>query len=626
MYVIEVIPLHVGSGVASLSYFSSVPYERGNIIAIPVRGRTTDAIVTSVAPVSSLKTALRAATFTLRKLPPQVIVGSLSDTFLAMVDQIALERAVNQTDVLTTLVPKRRHVMLAPQPLDIIEREHSVALFVAPRAERMAEYQTVIREAFAHGQSVLFVAPTARGVRAAERDLTHGIEDRVVVLSGDAKSGAKGERMERLQNPRPILIIATPAFAYIERGDIGQVIVESSRAKGYRGIRRPYLDHVHAILTHARFAKRAVILGDLVPNAEHMEALRERRYLEHGEIPKRINLPGKLVVIHQKKDHDGAIPFTLFSPELLQGIQDAMKARGRVFLLSARRGLSPLVACADCGHIFRDPESGAPLSLHKTVKNGVEERHLVSTSSGYRERMRDVCPQCGGWRLRERGIGIQHVEAELKKALPNVAITVMDHTTATTDARAKKIADVFYGIHSQVMLGTALALPYLDRPIDASGIVSMDSLLAMPSWRQQEEVFATLIALREHTHGPVWVQTRHRADERVLGIAARGELGTFYDEEIEARRAWSYPPYTCFILFTFTGSKDAVHAIEAHLQGLFSQYGIVFYGAPSEDGAHLMRRGLLRFPRESWPVEHVVTAIRSLPPEVKVEFNPERIV
>ncbi|MFM2374356.1 MAG: hypothetical protein RLZZ234_351 [Candidatus Parcubacteria bacterium] len=626
MYVIEVIPLHVGQQVGTLSYFSSVPYARGGVITIPVRSRETDAVVMSIAPVSSLKTALRAATFTLRKLPPQLIVGKLSETFLALVDTVALERALLPIDVLTALVPKRRHLMLVHAGREQKERTHHISLFVAPHAERMAEYQTVVREAFARGSSVLYVAPTGRGVRAAERELSHGIEDRVVVLSGDVKSKKGGERVERLHDDRPVLIITTPTFAYIERKDLGQVIIESSRSRGYRAMVRPFLDHMHALLTHARLDKRAVILGDMVPFAEHVEALRERRFGEHGEHPKRINLPGKLTVIHQKKDHDGIIPFSLFSPELLSGIQSVMEKRGRVFLLAARRGLSPLVACADCGHIFRDPETGAPLSLHRTMKNGVEERFLVSPATGYRERMRDVCTQCGGWRLRERGVGIQQVETELKKALPDVAITVMDHTTATTDLKAKKIAEVFYGIHSQVMLGTMLALPYLDKHIDASGIVSMDSLLAAPSWRQQEEVFATLMALRECTEGPVWAQTRHRPDERVLELAKRGEIGTFYDEEIDARRAWSYPPYAMFVLLSFQGAKDAVSHTEAMLQALFAQYGIMFYGSPSPDGLHAVRRGLMRFPRESWPHEQVVAAIRTLPPTIKVELNPERIV
>lgn len=626
MYVIEVTPLNVGGSVETLSYFSSVPYERGSIITIPIRSRDTDAVVLSVAPVSSLKTALRAATFTLRKLPPQVIVGHLSETFLSLVDEISRERALHSTEVLTALVPKRRQLMMKRGDKEKREHEHGVKLFVAPTSERLDAYKSIIRESFAQGYSVLFVSPTIRGVEIATRELRTGIEKYVVVLRSEKKTVDASEYIERLASDHPVLIITTPAFAYVERYDIGVVIIESARGKGYKGIRRPYLDHVHAMLTHARLAERTVILGDLVPYAEHIEALRERRYTTYGEFPKRINLPGELVIVHQKKDHDGTIPFTLFSPEMLGGIEKVMRKRGRVFLLSARRGLAPVVGCADCGHIFRDPESGAPLSLHRVKKNGVEERWLVSTTSGHRTAMRDVCPSCGGWRLRERGIGIQHVESELRKALPDVALTLFDHTTATTDGKAKKIADVFYGIHSQVMLGTSLALPYLEKPIDASGIVSMDSLLSIPSWRQQEEVFATLLALREKTSGPIWAQTRHRSDDRTLLLASRGELSTFYDEEIEARRTYSYPPFSSFILLSYKGEKIAVENTESMLSSLFSQYGIVFYGLPPTDDGHVLRRGFLRFPRESWPDERVVDALRSLPPSIKIEFDPERIV
>ena len=603
-----------------------MPYERGSIITIPIRSRDTDAVVMAASPVSSLKTALRAATFTLRKLPPQIIVGHLSHTFLALVDAIALERALHPTDVLTTLVPRRRHLMTKRAGGVVDDGEYIVELFVAPFVERIDEYKSVVREAFAHGKSVLYVSPTIRGVEIALRELSFGIEKYVVTLRNEKKTTAGTEHMERVFGEHPVLIIATPSFAYLERQDIGTVIIESSRSKGYKSIKRPYLDHVHAMMTHARLAQRTVILGDLVPHAEHVEGLRDRRFSAHGEHPKRINLPGKLIVVHQKKDHDGIIPFTLFSPQMLLGIENVMKKHGRVFLLSARRGLSPLVACADCGYIFRDPESGAPLSLHRTHKNGTEERWLVSATSGHRTAMRDVCPSCAGWRLRERGIGIQHVETELKKALPNVGISLFDHTTATTEGKAKKIADIFYGINSQVMLGTALALPYLDKPIDASGIVSMDSLLSIPSWRQQEEVFATLMTLREKTDGPIWAQTRHRPDDRVLELASRGDLSVFYDEEIESRRAYNYPPFYSFILLSYQGSKRAVESTELMLGALFSQYGIMFYGLPPTDEGHVLRRGFLRFPREGWPNEQVIDALRSLPLSIKIEFDPERIV
>jgi len=626
MYVIEVVPLSVGGSVDTLSYFSSIPYERGSVITIPIRARDTDAVVMSALPVSALKTVLRAATFTLRKLPPQIIVGHLSPTFLTLVDTIALERAQHQTDVLSSLVPKRRELLQYTSHTHRTNALPVVQLLINTEVGRFDEYQRIVRESFAKHESVVCVVPTLRSVEYAVRALSSGIEKYVVVLRGGKATKAEREQLARLGEAHPLLIITTPTYAYLERSDIGTTIIESSRSKGYKTIKKPYLDHVHALLTHARLAHRNVIIGDLVPHAEHMVALRERRFEAYGELPKRVELPGELMIVHQKKDHDGTVPFTLFSETMLTGIEDVLKKRGRVFLLSARRGLSPLVACADCGFMFRDPESGAPLSLHRAIKNGVEERWLVSQTSGARQPMRDVCPSCGSWRLRERGIGIQHVESELRKALPHVAITVFDHTTATTEGKARKIADIFYAIHSQVMLGTPLALPYLEKPIDASGVVSMDSLLAVPSWRQNEEVFATLLALREKTDGPVWAQTRHRPDDSVLALAEKGSLADFYDEEIEARKTYSYPPYGSFVLLSYQGTKSAVDAIEVELKERFGAYGILCYGMPPGDDGRVLRRGLLRFPRESWPDDAIVDAIRALPPTIKVEFDPERIV
>lgn len=628
MFVIEVIPLHSGPGIGLLSYFSSVPYERGTIISIPIRSRDTDAVVLSVLPVSALKTALRAATFTLRKLPAQPVKGTLSDTFLALVDEVALLRALLPSDVLTTLIPKKHFTLsYTKKPSDVAPGDHRVLLFTAQQKTRVDEYKKIIRESFALNHSVLFVAPTLHGVEIAERELTVGIEEYSVVLTGEKKAAVRGTRMERLSREHhPILVIATPTYAYLERPDIGTVIIENARAKGYKSLRRPYLDHVATIMTHARLTGRSVILGDLVPCAEHVHHLRERHYLPYGEYPKRLDLPGKLSVLHQKKDNDGNEPFKLFSNELLEGIESTMRKRGRVFLFCARRGLSPVVGCADCGHILRDPESGAPLSLFRTASDGKEERWLVSATSGYRAPMRDVCPNCSSWRLRERGIGIQHVETELRKVLPNVPVTLFDHTTATTHGKAKKIAEIFYGIHSHVMLGTGLAIPYLSTPIDMSGIVSMDSLLSLPSWRQQEEVFATLLLLREKTKGTVWVQTRHRPDDRILTLATRAELSVFYDEELDVRRSFSYPPFSVFILLSYQGTKNAIESTEAMLASLFSQYGIAFYGLPPESDAHVLRRGFLRFPRESWPDERVVDALRTLPPSIKIEFDPERII
>ena len=84
MFVIEVIPLVRGIQIESLSYFSGTNYPVGSIIAIPVRGKTIRGIVVEGKAVSSTKTALKAATFSLRKLPEQKDVQNT--LFLVLAD------------------------------------------------------------------------------------------------------------------------------------------------------------------------------------------------------------------------------------------------------------------------------------------------------------------------------------------------------------------------------------------------------------------------------------------------------------------------------------------------------------------------------------------------------------
>ena len=91
MFVIQVIPLIRGTQLESLSYFSGKEYPIGSFIEVPIRGKQQRAIVTEIRPVSSTKTALKAATFSLRKLPnqldPVVLPESLLKTAEALTKQ-----------------------------------------------------------------------------------------------------------------------------------------------------------------------------------------------------------------------------------------------------------------------------------------------------------------------------------------------------------------------------------------------------------------------------------------------------------------------------------------------------------------------------------------------------------
>ena len=509
----------------------------------------------------------------------------------------------------------------------VTNEETAPQLLTARTDERYDAYQSLIRSTFAHRGSILIVLPTAVEIEYAVQKLSHGIEDRLVVFSPSQTTRQRDASYQKLADTTGAkLIIATPSHAYLERVDLITIVIEQAASNNYITRQRPYLDHRNALITYARISKRSILLGDTVPRTEDEVRRRDEQYSTYGEEVKRITFPSPLSIVTQKDKPQIDTPFQLFSRQLLTSVERALEARGHVFFYAARRGLSPVVVCIDCGYIFRCPDSNTPYSLVRTKKNGEEERWFVSSTSGRRVKAADVCADCGSWRIRERGIGIQHIYDEWKTIMPDTDVTVMDNTNAKTPKQASNIAKQFFAKKSGVLIGTQLALPFLSHGVAVSAIISLDATRTIPTWRADESLFRILLRLRECTQKEVLIQTRTETDNLVT-YAARGAIERFYDDEIALRKLLQYPPFSTFILLTWTGTATSVLTIEKNIANSLVSFPVQFYNNPNSTPDKTYRHGLLRIAAENHTLfENILDKIRILPPYVKVEINPERIV
>jgi primosomal protein N' len=630
MYVIHVTPLIRGTQIESLSYFSSISYEIGSFLQVPIRGKNQTAIVTEVKPVSSDKTALKAASFSLRKLPnqanPPIVPLSIRSTASALARQYPASVGALLFTLLTPDI--RAGSRFFSETESIVQTEDPAPQILNARSdERFVHYQSHIRSTFAHRGSVLLVVPTAADIASVATTLKHGITDRLVILSPQQSKRDRDAAYAKLADTTLAkLIITTPAYAYFERVDLLSIIIEQSASSHYVTRQRPYLDHRDALMAFAKVSGRSIILGDTVVRTEDEVKRRQEIYSTVGEEAKRIAFTAPLTVLVQKDKPSTESPFQLFSPTLISTITRALEGRGHVFLYAARRGLAPVVACIDCGYIFRCPDSNTPYSLVRTNKNGAEERWFVSSTSGSRVRASDVCEQCGSWRLRERGVGIQFAYDEWKRKVPDSDITLLDHDTAPTPVKAKKIIEDFYAKRSGVLIGTQIAIPYLQRGVAVSAIISLDAARATPTWRADESLFRLLMRLRECTEKEVVVQTRTEPDA-LLEYAKRGAVERFFDDEISLRQLLRYPPFNTFILLTWSGPAEPVLKAEQTIKNILASPSVQYYPSPHSTESRQQRHALIRI-EPSHSDEHAILLqkVRSLPPFVKVEVNPERIV
>lgn len=630
MYIVEVVPLTRGTTADALTYYCSEELPVGALVTMPVRKRMVQGLVVDQKPVSAAKAALRAATFSLRKLQAQEAAVILPQPLLEAARLIADGYPASMGAVLYALLPpdirngERQYPSVAATA---VEGELTTSVLTSPTNDRYISYRSLVRETFAKKGSTLFVVPTAPEVARAAASLSHGIDKRVVTFAHTHGKRALNKAFEALQDSRePKLIITTPSYAFLYRADIASIIIEQSGSAYYRDRRRPYLDAREALKAYARTAKASLLLGDLVVSTEDEVRRREDVYATYGEHVQRIPFTAPLTIVERKADE---IPtkkkFDILLPETVAAIKRVLALKGKVFLYAARRGMAPSIVCYDCGHLFRCPDSGAPYALSRTFDGDAERRWFVSSTSGKRVRAADVCPACGSWRLREQGFGIQLIEDEVRTLFPNVPLIVFDSTTATTSSKADKLASEFAHAKGVIMLGTAMSLPYLPDQIDLSVVTSYEASRSMSTWRADENVFSFFLRLRERTVRETIIQTRSEVDP-LLRMVERGTLDSFYADEIGIRESLSYPPFATFVLLTVAGTDTEVAAAESVVDATVRNHTIQYYNAPDTAKDRVTRYGLIRIPRGEWPDQELLIALRQLPPYIKIEVNPDRIV
>ncbi|HEX4799186.1 MAG TPA: hypothetical protein VFV22_01475 [Candidatus Paceibacterota bacterium] len=629
MFVITVVPLKRGIISDTLSYYSGETYAEGTIITIPVRNATALGLVIQSETVSAAKTALRAATFSLKKLPFQKDAPILGVAYMQTANELTRRYPSSLGAILYNLLPPEirngdipfPHVRHAP-----VSEALSPEVFQAPYTDRMRSYRSLVREAFARSGSVLLVAPTSIDADTICEELENGIDDRIIVLTATKTKSELKKAYTMLDDySKTKLIIATPSHAIIERHDITLVIMEQVRSPHYIEMTRPYLDYRDVLRIHARYSGRRLIFADILPRTEEEACRRDEIYATYGETPKRIEMQCAVTITDMQRNLNDVKDFALIAPTTVDAIKDARRRKGNIFLFSPRRGLAPVVSCVDCGYIFRSPESGAPYSLLRVHKGDVEERWFVCPASGERKRAADVCESCGSWRLRERGIGIQHVYDELHKLFPTTPIILFDHLTARTYKKALFLRDNFYKTRGAILLGTQMAIPYLNKPVMLSCVVNMDALLATPTWRVEEENLALLLTIRERTSTSMVIQTRS-PDVELLSWVKQGVVEQFYTEELKVRANFNYPPFVTFIHATWQGTEEQVRTIEQEIKTTLASYKVTTYPNPVTTRDKMIMHALVRVPRGSWPDEKLMHLLRAIHPSVRLMVNPDRIV
>ncbi len=617
-YRIEVAPITKAFSPRTISYFSSIRLARGALVKISIRSKTNYALVLSCQDARSVKSEIRKAGFSLKKIGRNdILKAGLPKRTVDALEETARYYATNLGLLCHSLLPR---VMLSKPELFLKlntrnnrERNgHQLILFQMENEERYSQYRATVRERFAHGESVVIVVPTRLDAERLYETISIGIEKFVYLFSFDENDEKAGDTWQRaLRESHPILFISTPRGIFLPRKDIKTIIIERENSRAYHTLTKPFLDMRLLIEAITRWNGYELILGDSVLSLETLS--RERAVAE--EITSHVSessiirwrLPAvtaRLIDNTSKQGDTGN--FEIISKELKEFIEKALREKESIFLFGARKGLAPVSVCGDCGTVLSCANCGAPVVLH--LKGRASKRIYICHACGKEHESETLCKYCGSWKLVPLGIGTTEIARRVAEIFPETPVTLLDKEHASTNLRARKISDKFK-TDGGILVGTELAMIYAGE-VPYSAIVSIDSLFSVPDFHINERIFYLVSRLREMTTRECLIQSRNVGRE-ILNYSAQGLISEFYQNEIKEREAMLYPPFSIFIKITppKVARLDRIKKIFQEWQPDTLKDSIV-----------------MRIMKENWPDEKLLRELALLTPEFSIRVNPTSIL
>lgn len=244
-----------------------------------------------------------------------------------------------------------------------------------------------------------------------------------------------------------------------------------------------------------------------------------------------------LALAHKKREMQ-----SIFTPELMEALKQAIERGEQAILFQNRRGYSPMLECEICQWTAMCKNCDVSLTYHK---------HSDSMRCHYCNFRLDpvrMCPACGSGRMVLRGFGTEKIEDEIKIFLPTARIGRLDYDTASTKAKLTDILNEFEERRLDILVGTQMVTKGLDFDnVGVVGVLAADGLVKFPDFRSGERGFQLLTQVagragRKNKRGKVLIQA-WQPDHPVLKEVLLADFQGFVQRELAERQAFKYPPF-----------------------------------------------------------------------------------
>ncbi len=417
-------------------------------------------------------------------------------------------------------------------------------------------YCHLCRDVIAQGKTALMLTPEIALTGTTLAYFRGFFGDLVTVIHSAMTERERLDSWQGIRNGRFKIVVGPRSAVFAPLADPGLIIVDEEHDASYKqDDPAPRFHGRDAAIMRAKINNVPVVLGTASPSFESYHHALEGRYdlASLKERPGGATLPAIHVVDMRTDRLKGDLPF--FSFTLKKRVEERLENDEQVILFLNRRGHSPQLKCAACGHVPECPNCRVHLTWHKVG------RKLSCHYCGYAMQGYDTCPHCGGIDIIYLGAGTQKIEEAIPRLFKGALPVRLDSDSASGRQKAHHILAEFSSAKSNLLLGTQMVTKGLDFPgVTLVGVLSADLSMDLPDFRASERSFASLLQVagrsgRADKPGEVLVQTYY-PESPLIDDVARQDYEGFYEREIQSRKALSFPPFSRLVNFVLSGTDE----------------------------------------------------------------------
>ena len=421
-------------------------------------------------------------------------------------------------------------------------------------------YIHLIQQALDRHEQVLYLLPEiALTVQMMER-LRRVFGNRLGIYHSKYSDAERVEIWNKQLSDCPYdVILGARSALFLPFKKLGLVIVDEEQETSYKQQDPSPRYHARsAAIMLAGMCGAKTLLGTATPSMESYYNAQTGKYglVELTTRYKDIELP-EITVVDVKDLRHRRMMEGPFSPLLLREMQQALQRGKQVILFQNRRGYAPMVICKQCGWVPSCQHCDVSLTLHRNMNQ------LTCHYCGYTYQVPVECPACGCKDLQARGFGTEKIEAEVATLFPDARVARMDLDTTRTRNAYERIINDFAQGNTNILIGTQMVSKGLDfANVAVVGILSADAMLNIPDFRAYETAFMMMAQVsgragRKGERGHVVLQTMN-PQLSVVQQVVRNDFQAFYQDVLQERQAFHYPPFTHLIYVYLKHVKEPV--------------------------------------------------------------------